>query len=56
MRMLWMTDSEFLQQLFPVLQTKSTTFPTDLFFVDVVAVPPPKNRAVRKYDKLIVEF
>lgn len=46
MRMLWMSDADFLRELFPVLQTTTTSFPTDLFFVEVVAVPPPKNRAV----------
>lgn len=52
MRMLWMNDPDFLKELFPVLQTTPTTFPTDLFFVEVVAVPPPKNRAVSIFANL----
>jgi hypothetical protein len=44
--MLWESDGEFLAELFPVLKTTTTKYPTDLFFVQVLAVPPPKNRAV----------
>ena len=42
-RKLWETDSDLLLSLFPMLDNKSK-HPTDLFFVDVLSVPPPKTR------------
>ena len=42
-RKLWEKDSELLLSLFPMLSNKSD-HPTDLFFVDVLSVPPPKSR------------
>ena len=42
-RKLWETDSDLLLSLFPMFNIKSK-YPTDLFFVDVLSVPPPKSR------------
>jgi DNA-directed RNA polymerase I subunit RPA1 len=53
--MVWLSDPDFLTYLFPVLCITQTQFPTDLFFVDVVAVPPPKNRAARMVNNMVVE-
>jgi DNA-directed RNA polymerase I subunit RPA1 len=43
-RELWSWDPEILINLFPMLKNKTCEFPTDLFFVDVLSVPPPKTR------------
>lgn len=43
-RELWVHDAEVLSYLFPMLRTSTAKYPTDVFFVDVLAVPPPKTR------------
>ncbi|XP_059079806.1 DNA-directed RNA polymerase I subunit RPA1-like [Tigriopus californicus] len=43
-RELWIHDSEVLSYLYPMLRTSTAKYPTDVFFVDVLAVPPPKSR------------
>lgn len=47
LRLVWLKEKEFLASLFPVLGSSEDAAPTDLLFVDVVPVPPPKNRPVR---------
>uniref|UniRef100_A0A182N9R4 DNA-directed RNA polymerase subunit n=1 Tax=Anopheles dirus TaxID=7168 RepID=A0A182N9R4_9DIPT len=51
LRKLYECDGSLLKLLFPVLRTtnpESLPHPTDIFFMDVVPVPPPKTRPVRK--------
>ena len=43
-RELWSKDRDILKIMFPMLKNKSLKFPTDLFFIEVLAVPPPKTR------------
>ena len=43
-RVLWETDADLLKNLYPMLREKECPFPTDLFFIDVLSVPPPKTR------------
>ena len=43
-RELWAFDPDILKSLYPMLKTKGCENPTDLFFIDVLAVPPPKTR------------
>lgn len=39
-RKIWTEDSPTLKNLFPVLQGIKAEYPTDVFYMDVVAVPP----------------
>ncbi|ODM89496.1 DNA-directed RNA polymerase I subunit RPA1 [Orchesella cincta] len=55
LRQVWEKDADFLKSLFPVLNTTKATHPTDLFFVEVVGVPPPKNRAAQMVNNQMVE-
>ncbi len=43
-RELWALDSDILANLFPMLRNDSCEFPTDLFFIEALGVPPPKTR------------
>ena len=43
-RELWTWDRELLSRMFPMLKNNSDEYPTDVFFIDVLAVPPPKSR------------
>ena len=44
LRALWETDADVLKSLYPMLRDRKSPNPTDLFFVEVLAVPPPKTR------------
>ncbi|CAL8145005.1 unnamed protein product [Orchesella dallaii] len=55
LRKMWEKDADFLKSLFPVLSSTTTKYPTDLFFVEVVGVPPPKNRAAQVVNNQMVE-
>ena len=46
-RSLWAVDSELVGRLFPVMRASSTVKPTDLLFLDVLPVPPPRARPVQ---------
>ena len=37
-------DPDLLQQLYPVMKSSELKHPTDIFFLDVLPVPPPKSR------------
>ena len=43
-RSLFSKDHELLSHLFPVMKNSAMTHPTDSFFLDVIAVPPPRTR------------
>jgi DNA-directed RNA polymerase I subunit RPA1 len=43
-RNLWRQDAEILVALFPVLKALECPYPTDIFFVETLAVAPPKIR------------
>jgi DNA-directed RNA polymerase I subunit RPA1 len=43
-RQLWGRDHEILCYLFPVLREIRAPYPTDVLFVETLAVPPPKTR------------
>ena len=42
--LVWSEDSQVLTYLFPMLAKSKLKIPMDVFFVDVLAVPPPKTR------------
>ena len=44
LRALWETDADIFKSLYPMLRNRNSANPTDLFFVEVLAVPPPKTR------------
>ena len=44
LREVWNNDRELFGRLFPVLKTTNCENPTDVFFLDVVPVIPPKFR------------
>ncbi|QQP32530.1 DNA-directed RNA polymerase subunit, partial [Caligus rogercresseyi] len=42
LRSIWKSDADILRYLYPMLEGVSETeFPTDIFFLNVIAVPPP---------------
>jgi len=43
-RELWTWDRDLLRKMFPMLTNNLDEFPTDVFFVDALAVPPPRSR------------
>ncbi|GLH02960.1 DNA-directed RNA polymerase I subunit RPA1, partial [Gryllus bimaculatus] len=46
LRALWTEGSDFIMVLAPVLRRIKSQYPTDVFFVEIVPVPPPKVRPV----------
>jgi hypothetical protein len=46
LRKVWRNEKEFMTALSPVLEKCDMEHPTDTFFLDVIAVPPPKMRPV----------
>ena len=53
--LVWSEDSQVLTYLFPMLAKSNLKIPMDVFFIDVLAVPPPKTRPCqftgKSYDK-----
>jgi len=47
LRALWSVDHELLGRLFPVMRRTAAGHPTDLLFLDVLPVPPPRARPVQ---------
>lgn len=43
-RTLWSFDHALLQHLFPVMKRTDIKHPTDVLFLDVIPVPPPRSR------------
>lgn len=46
LRKIWIQSSDLIQELMPVLKNTDLEYPTDLFFMDVVLVTPPKTRPI----------
>jgi len=46
LRKIWKNEKEFVTALSPVLETCDMEHPTDIFFFDMLPVPPPKMRPV----------
>lgn len=46
LRTLWTNDKELLRHLFKALSLNATDWSTDIFFLDVVPVPPSRFRPV----------
>ena len=46
LRHLWLSDADVLRHLFPMLgqAAANTEHPTDVLFIDVLPVPPPRTR------------
>ncbi|CAG5085409.1 Similar to Polr1a: DNA-directed RNA polymerase I subunit RPA1 (Mus musculus) [Cotesia congregata] len=55
LRNLWKQEEVILRALIPVLSTVKTTFPTDIFFLEVVSVIPPRARPINKLKNQIIE-
>ncbi|CAG7659349.1 unnamed protein product [Allacma fusca] len=51
----WIKETDFLQYVFPVLQSAAAEFPTNVFFIDVLPVTPPKNRPSQTVNNISVE-
>ena len=49
LRKLWTNDKELLRHLFKALSLNATDWSTDIFFLDVVPVPPSRFRPVSKF-------
>lgn len=54
LRNLWALDHEALLYLFPLLKYTTDGHPTDLFFIDNLAVPPPKTRPSQETGNMII--
>lgn len=51
-RQLWYQEKELLQEVIAVLKASSSDpFPTDVLFLDVIAVPPPNVRPVSCFNR-----
>jgi len=46
LRKIWRNEKEFVTALSPVLDNCDMEHPTDIFFFDMLPVPPPKMRPV----------
>jgi hypothetical protein len=46
LRKIWRNEKEFMTALSPVLENCDMEHPTDIFFSDMISVPPPKMRPV----------
>lgn len=46
MRLVWSKDNALLLELFPMLRFTELDYPTDIFFMDVVPVPPNRFRPI----------
>lgn len=46
MKEIWKQENELMQQLVPVLKNVNPNDPTDIFYFEVVPVPPPNLRPV----------
>nr|CAD7199685.1 unnamed protein product [Timema douglasi] len=55
LRKLWPENCDFITAILPVLKTSSLQYPTDIFFMDLVSVPPPKTRPVNYVDNKMME-
>ncbi|XP_053680963.1 DNA-directed RNA polymerase I subunit RPA1 [Anopheles nili] len=53
LRKLYEADGTLMDLLFPMLSSKKQTqqYPTDIFFMEVIPVPPPKVRPVRRSER-----
>jgi hypothetical protein len=54
LRYLWAWDHEALLYMFPLLKYSTDNSPTDLFFIDNLAVPPPKTRPCQESGNMLV--
>ena len=48
LRSVYQADKDVLCEAYPVLKSTACEFPTDIFFLEAVAVPPTKFRPVCK--------
>jgi DNA-directed RNA polymerase I subunit RPA1 len=55
LREVWNYDRELFGRLFPVLKTTNCENPTDVFFLDVIPVIPPKFRPVNISNGILKE-
>ncbi|XP_067005797.1 DNA-directed RNA polymerase I subunit RPA1 [Anabrus simplex] len=55
LRDIWKQEQDLITALAPVLKNSSTDFPTDIFFLDIIPVPPPKSRPVNILDGKMLE-
>jgi DNA-directed RNA polymerase I subunit RPA1 len=55
LREVWNNDRELFGRLFPVLKTTNCENPTDVFFLDVVPVMPPKFRPMNFSNGILKE-
>ncbi|XP_034242547.1 DNA-directed RNA polymerase I subunit RPA1 [Thrips palmi] len=46
LRGLWNNEKQFMAEVMPILKDRDLEYPTDLFFFDVIPVPPPNVRPV----------
>lgn len=46
MRKIWKAEREFVEQIVSVLKDIDSQYPTDVFYFDILAVPPPNVRPV----------
>lgn len=56
MRNLWVNDATLVAEILPVLVvSRELTHPTDMFFMDILPVPPPNVRPCNFVDRQITE-
>lgn len=55
LRKIWRNEKEFMTALSPVLENCDMEHPTDIFFSDMISVPPPKMRPVNFLGNKMIE-
>ncbi|PSN44886.1 hypothetical protein C0J52_06198 [Blattella germanica] len=55
LRKIWDNEKDFIMALVPALRNFTMEYPTDGFFISVIAVPPPKMRPVKFAGNMMVE-
>lgn len=55
LKKIWIESKDLIMELMPILKEINLDFPTDLFYMDVILVTPPKTRPVEFLKGQIIE-
>ena len=55
LRKIWEESKDLVEELMPILKNSNLSYPTDLFFMDVILVTPPKARPVEFANGIMIE-
>ena len=55
LRKLWLNEKEMLKVFVPLLESVNSPYPTDIFFYNIIPVPPPIVRPISKLNDQFTE-